>query len=149
MSSKKTIISVIIISYNCEKTIERTINSIIKQKGLFEIEIIVVDDGSDDNAVNVIEDLKIKNNLRLKILLNSRADGVNNVFQRIDNSVHKGIMAATGQYLRLISGDDYFFDDTVFEKQLSVLENHRRPYCVWGKILLGILWGQTSLYEKL
>lgn len=43
MSSKKTIISVIIISYNCEKTIERTINSIIKQKGLFEIEIIVVD----------------------------------------------------------------------------------------------------------
>lgn len=71
MSSKKTIISVIIISYNCEKTIERTINSIIKQKGLFEIEIIVVDDGSDDNAVNVIEDLKIKNNLRLKILLNS------------------------------------------------------------------------------
>lgn len=147
MSSKKTIISVIIISYNCEKTIERTINSIIKQKGLFEIEIIVVDDGSDDNAVNVIEDLKIKNNLRLKILLNSRADGVNNVFQRIDNSVHKGIMAATGQYLRLISGDDYFFDDTVFEKQLSVLENHRDHIACGGKFYWGFC-GDRLLYTK-
>lgn len=147
MSSKKTVISVIIISYNCAKTIERTINSIICQKGKFEIEIIVVDDGSDDDAVNIIQNLKIKNNLQLKILVNNRSDGVKNIFQRIDNSVHKGIMEATGQYLRLISGDDYFFDDTVFEKQLTVLEEQRDRIACAGKFYWGFC-GDRLLYRK-
>ncbi len=49
-------ISIIIPSYNSEKTILKTLKAVKKQEGLLEPpEIIVVDDGSKDNTVNILK----------------------------------------------------------------------------------------------
>ena len=49
-------VSVIIPSFNREKTIERCINSIINQT-IAPYEIIVVDDGSTDGTIKILENL--------------------------------------------------------------------------------------------
>ena len=47
-------ISVITVCFNCEKTIENTINSVVNQEHT-EIEFIVVDGKSTDNTVDILK----------------------------------------------------------------------------------------------
>ncbi len=51
-------VSFVIIAYNAERTIERTVRSIAAQEGLGEHEIIVVDDGSVDGTAGVVRELR-------------------------------------------------------------------------------------------
>ena len=51
-------VSIIVPVYNAEKTIERCLDSILKQKTSFKYEIIVVDDGSKDNSLQKLKDYK-------------------------------------------------------------------------------------------
>lgn len=64
MNSPK--ITFIIIAYNEEKTIEKCISSILRQAGGFNFDITVIDDGSKDKTVHVINELCQKfNNIKL------------------------------------------------------------------------------------
>ena len=53
-------ISVVTPSYNQDKYIQRTLLSVLSQKGDFDLEYIVMDGGSQDNTVNILEDMKSK-----------------------------------------------------------------------------------------
>ena len=48
-------LSIIIPVFNCEKTIKKCLDSIFNQKTELEYEVILVDDGSSDNTVKVVE----------------------------------------------------------------------------------------------
>lgn len=58
-------LSVIVPAYNCEKYVSRCIDSILSQTGA-DIEIIVVNDGSTDNTLEVLEGYSDKINLITK-----------------------------------------------------------------------------------
>ena len=60
----ETAVSVIIPVYNCEKTVGRCINSVLNQT-LANIEVIAVNDGSDDSTLKVLKGI---NDDRLKII---------------------------------------------------------------------------------
>ena len=53
------LVSVIIPAFNCEKSIESTVYSIISS-GLTDYEIVIVNDGSTDNTANVCNTLCAK-----------------------------------------------------------------------------------------
>ncbi len=59
-----SLVSVIVPAYNCEKHIEKCVDSLINQT-YKNIEIIIVDDGSTDNTYGIIERLK-KEDMRIK-----------------------------------------------------------------------------------
>ena len=61
------LISVCCVSYNHEKFITKCLESIWNQD-YKNIEIIVVDDGSSDNSVNILENLKSKSPFPMTIL---------------------------------------------------------------------------------
>lgn len=91
-------ISVIIPAFNCEKTIEGSVNSILSRKAVSaNIEIIIVNDGSTDNTRNVLENLKDRHKeIQVFTQENKGAGAARNL----------GIEKATGDYLWFIDGDD-------------------------------------------
>lgn len=101
------LISVIIPAYNCEKTIETAIDSIINQT-YKNLEIIVVDDNSTDNTCKVAEKLTDK---RIK-LIKSPADS-NRFDKKLNRNINAGYSArntglerARGEFITFQDADD-------------------------------------------
>ena len=106
-------ISVIIPVYNTEKFLEKCLNSVLNQT-LKEIEIIVVNDGSRDNSLEIIKKFKKEDN-RI-VLLNEQNGGSS--FAR-----NKGLETAKGKYFYFIDSDDYLEENTMFEELYNKCEN--------------------------
>lgn len=103
-------ISVIIPTYNGEKTIERTIRSVVNQKCACEIEILVCDDCSTDRTV------EIANQFNCRIFTNEKNSGGPN------KGRNTGIRNATGDYLAFLDQDDEWCPDKLSE-QIKYVEN--------------------------
>ena len=97
------LLSIITICYN-EKQIERTCKSIVNQTWQ-NFEWIVVDGGSTDGTLDILEKYKD----RINVLISEPDKG-------IYNAQNKGIKLAQGTYLNFMNGGDAFFNNTVLEK---------------------------------
>jgi glycosyltransferase involved in cell wall biosynthesis len=95
------IFSIITVCYNAELTINRCISSVISQK-YKNVEYIIIDGGSTDNTLNIIDQYK-----QHIAIIKSEPD------KGIYDAMNKGIKLATGDIIGLINADDYFADDTV------------------------------------
>ena len=104
------IISVILPVYNAEKYIEEAINSILEQT-YQNFELIIINDGSSDNSVNVINQYEKNNKVKI----------VNQENQGLIFTLNKGIDLAKGQYIARMDADDIAHPER-FEKQLSLFE---------------------------
>ena len=91
-------VSVIVPVYNVENYIQRCLESVINQT-LKEIEVIVVNDASPDNSLIIVQNLAKKES-RLSIINNEKNSGP--MVAR-----HKGCLAARGQFLTFLDGDDW------------------------------------------
>jgi len=91
------LVTVGITSYNAEKTIERSINSALIQS-YKNIEIIIVDDASTDNTINVIQPFIINNN-NIKLFRHEINKGPSGSRNTIINN-------ALGEYVIFFDDDD-------------------------------------------
>ena len=94
-------ISVILSAYNEEKFIEKAIGSVTNQT-LEDIEIIIINDGSTDNTLNIINGYA-KEDSRIKVI-NQENIG-------LGASRNKGMKIASGEYVTFLDGDDWFTTD--------------------------------------
>ncbi|HCG5284341.1 glycosyltransferase [Vibrio parahaemolyticus] len=90
-------ISVVIPVYNVENYIEQCLKSVLSQS-LKEIEVIVVDDGSPDNSVDII---KYYQRFDPRIKLIQKENG------GLSSARNRGFEAASGQYVHFLDSDDY------------------------------------------
>lgn len=102
-------ISVIIPVYNGEKTIEKTINSVLNQT-FTTLEVIVINDGSTDSTLNVIENI---NDSRLQVFSYQNAG--------LATSRNRGLSHCVGKYISFIDADDLWTPDKL-ATQLQLLE---------------------------
>lgn len=104
-------ISIIVPLYNGEKTIERCLDSLIKQE-LEDIEILVVDDGSIDKGADIVKEYE-KQDRRIRLIsqANKGAGAARN----------HGIAEAKGKYVGFVDCDD-FVDTNMFGKMVTILE---------------------------
>ncbi len=112
MSNKalNPIISVILPVYNAEKYIEEAINSILEQT-YQNFELIIINDGSTDTSLSVINQYKKNNKVRIVTQENKGL-----IF-----TLNKGIDLAKGQYIARMDADDIAHPER-FEKQISLFE---------------------------
>lgn len=105
--------SIIIPTYNLEKYIQKTLDSIM-QNDLSDSELILVDDGSTDKTVENAEAI-----LKQKCLCNYRIIKKENT--GVSDTRNKGIEKAEGKYVIFCDGDDFFETDllSVLSKQLQ------------------------------
>jgi glycosyltransferase involved in cell wall biosynthesis len=93
-------LSIITPVYNAEKTIERTLLSVIYQPRKFELEYIVVDGGSQDRTLEIIQ----KYASYIDIIISEKDRGVY-------DAMNKGIQKSTGDIVGIINADDWYNDD--------------------------------------
>lgn len=90
--------SIIVPAYNAEEYLERCIDSMANQDFLYdEYEVIVVNDGSTDGTLDLL------NNLCLKYSFLRYVTTVNGGLSRARN---RGIEEAVGEYLLFVDSDD-------------------------------------------
>ena len=97
INNKKPKISIFIPIYNKENFIGKCIQSLQNQT-LKDIEIIAVNDGSNDSSLNILNDLAKKNH-RIKIVNNDKNHGL--LYSRA-----MGILNSSGEYLMNLDSDD-------------------------------------------
>jgi glycosyltransferase involved in cell wall biosynthesis len=106
-------ITLITVCFNSEKTIRDTIKS-IKNQTYKNIEYIVIDGGSKDSTLSILNEYKSC----IDIVVSEKDNG-------IFDAMNKGISLASGDYIGLINSDDFLTDEYVIEKVVKVLNTEK------------------------
>ena len=106
-------ITVVVPAYNSEGTILRCINSILNQT-YQDIQLIVVDDGSEDGTRTIVEEFQ-KQDSRIE-LISIRNSGVS-------HARNVGIDNARGEYITFVDSDDYI-DEVMYESLMKKLNEY-------------------------
>lgn len=101
-------LSIVTVCFNAEKTIQRTIESVLSQK-TDDIEYIVIDGGSSDSTMGIVH---------------SFSDQVDTVVSEPDRGIahafNKGIARAQGEFVALINADDWLTEGAIFVFLLKI-----------------------------
>lgn len=115
-------ISVIIPLYNKEKSVRATLESVCAQS-YTDWECIVVDDGSTDKSREVVEQFQMSN-IQCPIRLFTKTNG------GVCSARNAGIMAAKGEYVALLDGDD-IWDKEYLAEQVKMIQDFPKA-AMWG-----------------
>jgi len=112
------LVSILTPTYNTEKFIRATIESVQNQT-YQNWEMILVDDASTDKTVSIIEEFA-QNDSRIKLFRLSKNSG--NGFAR-----NEALEKASGKYIAYLDADDVWFPQKL-EKQLQFLKSNNLPF---------------------
>ncbi|GAA4648611.1 glycosyltransferase family 2 protein [Kistimonas scapharcae] len=93
--------TVITVSYNAEKTIAETINSVLSQQNI-SFEYLIIDGASKDNTANIVRNFT-----------DSRINFTSEPDRGLYDAMNKGILKAKGKYIAILNSDDIYSDETV------------------------------------
>lgn len=110
----KKLLTISIAAYNVEKYIAITLDSLVKSKYLNELEVLVIDDGSTDNTYNIAKEFEKKYPDAIKLIHKNNGG--------YGSTVNYSMSAATGEYFKLLDGDDCF-DCEGLDKLVDVIRN--------------------------
>jgi GT2 family glycosyltransferase len=141
-------LSIVIVNYNTKDDLTLCLNSIFRCKTDYVFEVIVVDNASSDDSVQVVR----SGFPQVKIIVMDYNSG----FSRANNV---GIKASDGEYVLLLNSDTLFFENTIqdFISQFSTLPNCVAAGCqllnpdgTWqysgGKVDKGFRWVTSIPY---
>jgi glycosyltransferase involved in cell wall biosynthesis len=110
-------VSIVTITYNHEKYIREALDSFMMQKTDFDFEVIIADDASQDGTSKIIEEFQRRYPLIIKPILRKQNIGAQS------NSID-ALQSATGKYIALCEGDDYWTDSYKLQTQVDFLDTH-------------------------
>lgn len=120
------LVSIITPNYNSEKFIRQTIESVMAQT-YTEWELIIVDDFSTDNSLDIIQSYQVKDS-RIKLHKNNKNLG-------IAKTRNNGIEIAKGRFIAFLDSDD-LWDYNKLEKQIKFMldNNYALTYSYYRRI---------------
>ena len=124
ISNKKINFSVIIAVLNCEEFLEEALRSVFSQT-YPDIEVIVIDGGSVDGTVDIIK----KYDDKIFFWISEKDEGTSEAF-------NKGFRKSRGDFIVLMSADDWFTDDNTFEYLSQIIESHPQADVIHAPIQL-------------
>lgn len=117
--------SIITISFNSEKTIERTIKSVLAQT-YTNFEYIIVDGESKDSTIDIIR--------KYEPLFEGRMKWKSETDNGIYDAMNKGIKMASGDIIGIVNSDDWLEQNALETIYNGYLENNKSLeslYCGW------------------
>lgn len=127
MSKKK--VSVVIATYNQERFLTHTLESVVNQKVEFDFEVLVGDDCSSDNTAAIVRKYAEQYPDIIVPFIREKNLGM-------AGNVMDLTLRAKGEYIAFIEGDDYWIDDEKLKKQVDFLDNHPDYIACFGKFII-------------
>lgn len=125
------ILSISIAAYQSENYIRQTLNSLLDERIIDEVEVFVIDDGGTDKTLNIANEYAAKYPKSF-FLIHKENEGYG-------STVNYSIAHATGKYFKCLDGDDWFSGKGFYELVVALRESEAdvviTPYCrcVQGK----------------
>ncbi len=121
-------VSINILTKNRSALLRKALESVARQS-FKEYEVIVVDDGSADETVKVLQDYKITKLKDLQIINHQQSFG-------ITKSRQEALEASIGEYVAILDDDDEWMDIDKISKQVKFLNGHPNYVLVGGGIVI-------------
>lgn len=131
-NKKEPLVSVVVITYNSAKTVIETLES-IKAQTYKNIELVVSDDCSKDNTFEKCKQWVTANSSRFVRSLLVSTEKNSGVAPNLNN----GIKNSSGEWIKLIAGDDLFVDNAIEVFVSFVLEYNECRICLSQLELFG------------
>lgn len=136
-------ISIIIPCYNREKYISRTLQSVIDQT-YRPLEVIIVDDGSTDGSVKILNEFKQENHVtgefEVQLLLQNN-EGAN-------TARNKGFLESKGQFIQFLDSDDILTSKKIevemakFDPNIDIVYSKAQHFDSYTGKLMDKFWGR-------
>jgi glycosyltransferase involved in cell wall biosynthesis len=125
LSVKRLInISIITVVYNNVNYIRDAIQSVLSQN-YSSIEYIVIDGGSTDGTLAVIEEYSD----RISVLISEPDNG-------IYDALNKGILIAKGAVIAILHSDDVYYDDSVVSNMVERMSAMKAEFCFSDMVIV-------------
>ena len=116
-------ISIVTITYNSEKTVEETIQSVVSQN-YPNLEYLIIDGGSKDSTLDIVERYRNK----ISFVLSEPDKGISDAF-------NKGVKNATGEIIGIINSDDILLPSAlqaIADEYESNVDVYRGNTIIWN-----------------
>ena len=101
------VLTISIAAYNVEKFIKQALDSLIDERIMEDLEIIVVNDGSSDNTLSIAQEYK-KKYPNSFVIIDKENGGYG-------STINSSLKIASGKYYKLLDGDDWYDTDILIE----------------------------------
>ena len=118
-------ISIITATYNSEKTLRDTLDSILAQT-YPDIESIIVDGASKDGTMDIVREYEPK--------FQGRMHWISEPDKGIYDAMNKGIKMASGDVIGVLNSDDFYHDERVVEDIANAFIQ-KNVECVYGNLV--------------
>lgn len=122
-NSSKVMVSIICTTFNHEDFVSEAIDSFLEQKTEYSFEIIIHDDASSDNTVDIIDKYKKKYPLIIKTIYQT-----DNQYIKGKKPINLAYPLCSGKYIAICEGDDFWDDKRKLQKQITFLEKHKEYF---------------------
>lgn len=116
-SQSEPVVSIMCMTYNHERYVEKTIRGFLSQNSPYPFEIIIHDDASTDRTQDVIRRWHAAYPTIIRPILQER-----NILSKGGSPYNLMLAAARGRYIATCEGDDWWRDATKLEWQVGFLE---------------------------
>lgn len=114
-------ISIITVTFNSDKTLKKTLDSVASQS-FKNIEHIIIDGGSTDNTLVLLKDYP-----HINKIISEQDDG-------IYDAMNKGINCASGDVIGFLNSDDWFYNTSIIE-EIDNAFNQNNIDAVYGDLV--------------
>lgn len=126
MTNSMPEVSVVMITYGHEKFIEKAIKGVFAQQTGFPVELIIADDHSPDRTAEVVRNAVAGAPDHVKVLYTRHVKN-----KGMMPNFRWAVAQATGKYIALCEGDDYWIDPLKLQKQVRILEDRSDVHFVY------------------
>jgi glycosyltransferase involved in cell wall biosynthesis len=129
MADKKPDFSVLMTAFNHTKFIEKAVHSVLTQKFNGIIQIVIGIDKSNDNTLEICEQLRNEYPERIELIVHEQNVGMYENYLSV-------LKKCNGKYIAILEGDDYWTHDQKLQEQYFFFEKHTNCVLSSGKIVI-------------
>lgn len=117
VSEEKRMASVVMLTYNHVKYVEKAITSILEQQTTFSFELIIGDDASTDGTLEIVNQFQERFPDIIRVIQHEENVGAS-------RNSYDCLRSCKGEYIASCEGDDYWTDSQKLQTQVMFLEEH-------------------------